>query len=165
MGDIFALEKSTGLIPALIGLPRLSDVLPLGIGATGFTLGEAFLIRRGSLRWRVVCTFLMLALSGEKGGCGLPWDQSGLYGEWNVSLETLCILRYGGVLNFGSDGIQVGNEGRLGLLLGSNLSGKVGPCMKFQLGSGNLGPPYPRSFPNCCTGPWNLGSPVRGGKW
>lgn len=50
MGDIFALEKSTGLIPALIGLPRLSDELPLGIGATGFTLGEAFLIRRGSLR-------------------------------------------------------------------------------------------------------------------
>lgn len=51
MGDIFALEKSTGLtIPALTGLPRLSDVLPLGIGATGFTLGEAFLIRRGSLR-------------------------------------------------------------------------------------------------------------------
>lgn len=46
-------------------------------------------------------------------------------------MEILCILRYGGVLNFGFDGIYVGNEGRLGFLFGLNLFGKVGFCMKF----------------------------------
>lgn len=50
MGDIFVFEKLIGLISVLIGFLRFLDVFFLGIGVIGFILGDAFLIRRGSLR-------------------------------------------------------------------------------------------------------------------